>query len=582
MSLTDDISKFCNDLILGDFEEEPGNAAMIVGGLVSLIPIADQVLDVRDLSGMIYRVSKKGAPNCGKDDWVDLSLAAFGCIPELGSLFKTIVKPLWKRRKVLKGSMRGEAFISAMLGKAKGKAITFIKTLDWAGNTQLAIQQMNTALTGCDQLLAELEKSRWWVPDSLEGLARDLRPGLQSIREPLNTGIQQGIQALREFVTELVGEDGYRVAQMAVAAASSASPGSKRSGAHAGHGSNRSGGHGGSSHPAAKEKAPANRPSPPAQKQQTKHKQQQDTSRQQVERGGGPMTTASRVTRASWKEIGNRYKGLIGEHMAHYHHMGLHAPAAWPHGKVEGRHASAQWTGTKRLVTEQNKHATPTELVPEHLVRVNQSGVDGVWSLGGNVFHFVEAKASESAGAMFGMASESWRDREDGKRSSKIAPPTGLTERQYALWCMLSQPKKGLQMSRAWLESSVEPFMFGGNEQNRFTYVFFAIPGTSPPKGYTPKPGATLKKGMAPGIAEHVVASAEIGALAITGGDFYDLGLHDQHKPTHGLSDQYSHQEIDELSEIYVREKQRPLSRKRGTQETKSPSTRSPRGKNKS
>lgn len=31
MSLIDDITKFCEDLVLGDFEEEPSNAAMIVG-----------------------------------------------------------------------------------------------------------------------------------------------------------------------------------------------------------------------------------------------------------------------------------------------------------------------------------------------------------------------------------------------------------------------------------------------------------------------------------------------------------------------------------------------------------------------
>ncbi|RAS08766.1 hypothetical protein [Cupriavidus alkaliphilus] len=566
MSLTDDISKFCKDLVLGDFEEEPGNAAMIVGGLISLIPIADQVLDVRDLSGMIYRVSKKGANNCRTDDWVDLSLAAFGCVPELGSLFKTIVKPLWKRRAALRGTLRGEAFISAMLGKAKGKAITFIKTLDWAGNTQLAIQQMDAALTACDQFLAELEKSRWWVPDSLEGLARDLRPGLKSIRGPLHTGIQQGIRALRQFVTELIGEDGYRVAQLAVAAASSSSsPASRKAGARGGSGPSRASSQSRQA-PAARRDTPTQRrSSPPAEQQQAKHKQQRDTNRQQVERGGGPMTTATRVTRASWKAIGNRYKGLIGEHMAHYYHMKLHAPEAWPHGKVEGRHPGADWVGSKRLVTELNKEATPTELVPEHLVRVNQSGVDGIWSLGSNTFHFVEAKASESAGAMFGQAAESWRVRSDGKRAAKMVPPAGMTERQLALWCMLSQPQKGLQMSITWLRNSVLEKMTLGNENNRFVYAFFAIPSSSPAKNYAPRAGGTLKKGVADGVPEHVAASAEVAAIALAGGDFYDLLVHNKHRATHGISDQFSYEEIDYVADLYENEK-----RKRGrTQQPK-------------
>lgn len=582
MSLIDDITKFCEDLILGDFEEEPSNAAMIVGGVISLIPVAQQVLNVRDISGMIYRISRKGARNCSKDDWVDLALAAFGCIPELGSLFKTIVKPLWKGRKLLKGALRGEAFVSGMLGKAKGKAITFIRTLDWASNTQIAIQQMDNALTGCDQLLGELEQSHWWLPDSVQGLAHDLRPGLQSIRGPLHTGIQQGTQALQEFVTDLIGEDGYRVAQMATAAASAAS-GGRTAGAHAGHEPSRPSRSTESSHPSAREQTPASRKTPPAEKQQEKHKDQQDTKRQQVEPGGGPQTVASRVTRAAWTAISTRYRGLVGEHMAHYHHMSLHAPNAWPHGKVvkEEKNIDADWKGTKRLVTEQNKPATPTELVPEHLVRINQNGVDGVWSLGSQVFHFVEAKASESAGALFGKAAEGWREDTDGKRSSKIAPPSNLTERQYALWCMLSQPAKGLQMSRTWLRRSVLPTMLNGNEQYRYTYVFFAIPSSSPPKGYSAKPGPVLKKGMAPGIAEHVEVSTLVAERLVTGGDIYELTLHDKHKPTHGLSDQYSHEEIDELNDIFEREKLLAPAKKRGTDTPKPPSTRSQRTQNK-
>ncbi|AXW09569.1 hypothetical protein [Ralstonia pseudosolanacearum] len=580
MSLIDDITKFCEDLVLGDFEEEPSNAAMIVGGVISLIPVAQQVLNVRDMSGMIYRISRKGAPNCSKDDWVDLAMAAFGCIPELGSLFKTIVKPLWKERKLLKGALRGEAFVSGMLGKAKGKAITFVKTLDWAGNTQVAIQQMDNALTGCDQLLGELEQSHWWLPDSVQGLAHDLRPSLQTIRGPLHTGIQQGIQALQEFVTDLIGEDGYRVAQMAVAAASATS-GSRSAGAHGGHEPSRPSKSTESSHPSAREQTPASRKTPPAEKQQAKHKDQQDTKRQQVEPGGGSQTTASRVTRAAWKAIGTRYKGLIGEHMAHYYHMSLHAPNAWPHGKVEEKHDGAAWKGAKRLVTEQNTHATPTELVPEHLARVNQNGVDGIWSLDGGVFHFVEAKASESAGALFGKAAEGWREDADGKRSTKIAPPSNLTERQYALWCMLSQPKKGLQMSRPWLRRSVLPTMLNGNEQNRYTYVFFAIPSSSPPKDYRPAAGSVLKKGVAPGIVEHVESSTLVGERLIMGGDVYDLSLHDKHKPTHGLSDQYSHEEIDELNDIFEREMQLVPAKTRGKNTPKPPSTRSQRTRNK-
>ncbi|MGC0111026.1 hypothetical protein, partial [Ralstonia pseudosolanacearum] len=60
-----------------------------------------------------------------------------------------------------------------------------------------------------------------------------------------------------------------------------------------------------------------------------------------------------------------------------------------------------------------------------------------------------------------------------------------------------------------------------------------------------------------------------------------DLSLHDKHKPTHGLSDQYSHEEIDELNDIFEREMQLVPAKTRGKNTPKPPSTRSQRTRNK-
>jgi len=457
MRLVDDIVKFCKDLILGDFEQQPGNAAMIIGGLISLIPVVDQIMDVRDVCGMIYRINRKGTKHCTKDDWVDLALAAFGCIPEVGSLFKTMVKPLWKSRKAISGALRGSAFIEMMLGKQKGAAIKFIKAFNWAANTQLAVQKTLYALDLCEQLLTALATPRWWIPDELAGLAHDLRPQLASLRNPLKSGIQQGSDALREFVTELIGEDGYRVAQQAAGVAVGSVTGQR-----------------------------ANRQAAPQRKA---HGDLKDRHTQDVRQGQGASNIATRITRKVWSDIGHRYKAVIGEHMAHYHHMPK-AKARWQqHGSRTG-----EWQTGARLVTESGQPESPIELFPEHLGRVNQSGIDGLWSLGDGVYHFVEAKAYESAGAMFGLGA---RLCASGK--NKLAPPPGMDERQLALWYMLGQPQKGLQMSWKWIESTArqENMKETINIRNRWVYVFFAIPGASaPPKTYTGlKMGAQLKQG---------------------------------------------------------------------------------------
>ena len=45
MSLVDDCMKFLEDLIMGDFNEDQMVSAQIIGGLISLIPVVDQVMD---------------------------------------------------------------------------------------------------------------------------------------------------------------------------------------------------------------------------------------------------------------------------------------------------------------------------------------------------------------------------------------------------------------------------------------------------------------------------------------------------------------------------------------------------------
>lgn len=621
MSLSDDITKFCKDLILGDFEENPGNAAMVVGGLISLIPIADQVLDARDVSGMLYRLGRKGPKNATKDDWVDLALAGFGVIPEVGSLFKTIVKPLWKGRKAMKGAMRGEAFIGAMLGKHKGKAITFMKTFNWAGNTQMAINSAMQALDGCDLLLAELSESHWWLPDDLQAMARDLRPGLKPMRKSLKSGIQQGSDALKEFVTDMLGEDGYAVAQVAMAAVGSTASarGHNKSGAShvsaAPHGSSSrgstahtsSGSHNNSSGMAATKPqkpvlhsepaaahtttsvkpvndaghgtgttaAPKPKKSASANQEQKPHIDVADTKRQVTTKGQGNQTNGRKKLTEIGKEIGKninqRFVGLIGEHMAHYHHMGKHAAGAWPHGVVEG-----SWKGSIHLVDESNRPETPVEIIPEHIKRIFQNGVDGIWSFGNGTYHFVEAKAYLSAGSLFGSAvSQIKKDR----YSKRMTPPN-LSERQLALWYMLGQPKKGLQMSEKWLKVSLktEAMKSFAQLKNRFVYVFFEIPTAKVPveDGYVMSSGGSLKKLPAPDMAEHLVVAAEVARrYLISNEDTHELALHDQHKGLHDYSDSYNHEELDQLTSQFNSSMPRPP--KKPTTDTSSKPTRKSR-----
>ncbi len=123
------IESFFRTLLLGDFEEDQNFAAQIVGGLISMIPVLDQVMDARDITGTLFRINQRGGFNkAGTDELVNLGFAAFGAIPEVGSAFKTVFKPLWRERRAAKGAVHsGLQAVEGLLGLGKGGAIRWVR-----------------------------------------------------------------------------------------------------------------------------------------------------------------------------------------------------------------------------------------------------------------------------------------------------------------------------------------------------------------------------------------------------------------------------------------------------------------------
>jgi hypothetical protein len=145
------VESFFRTLILGDFEENQNFAGQMVGGLVSMIPVLDQVMDVRDIAGALFRINQQGGfRNATTDQIVNLGFAAFGVVPEVGSAFKTVFKPLYKERRAARGAVNGGLqAVERLLGMRKGGAITWVRTKvlgKWVPHTNAAIQKTNAAL----------------------------------------------------------------------------------------------------------------------------------------------------------------------------------------------------------------------------------------------------------------------------------------------------------------------------------------------------------------------------------------------------------------------------------------------------
>jgi hypothetical protein len=432
MSVVDDCMKFLEDLIMGDFNEDQMVSAQIVGGLISLIPVVDQVMDARDVSGSLYRINKQGGfAKATIDQKIYLGFAAFGVVPEVGSAFKTVFKPLYKERKALKGAVNsGVAMIERMLSKKKGGALAWVKALDWAGNTQAAIVQANMALESCIALLDYIGQGHWWCPDHLEQLARDVSPGIKKMRGQLAGPIREASRYIKAFITDLLGEHAAAVV-MTVASNAGAIP---RGGQH---GVKARGG-GASTHLRVDDKPRLNG---------------RTTS-------GKIVNVVQRTAFESYKALNFAVKGLLGEHIVDHHVI---EQKGW--GLSWNRHDMIGGPGKKAAGWQSEFKKLNDDEVPLYLctpsVHVLTNGIDSLWLTNRarpHQFAVVEAKANMNPAAkllsMLGEAkgSDGTNTVGTGRRQKAVAgaakpksPSTG-------------GPKPGMvmQMSRVWISDRIK------------------------------------------------------------------------------------------------------------------------------
>ncbi|SDB86755.1 hypothetical protein [Acinetobacter boissieri] len=83
-------SSWIYGMLQGDFNKDPTLSQVVVGGIISLIPVVDQVCDIRDLISNLITLSDEGQRNT--ENFMALALTSIGLIPEVGSLFKTVIK----------------------------------------------------------------------------------------------------------------------------------------------------------------------------------------------------------------------------------------------------------------------------------------------------------------------------------------------------------------------------------------------------------------------------------------------------------------------------------------------------------
>lgn len=101
-------------VVQGDFNEDPTTAQTVTGMVISMIPLVDQICDVRDIVACSRRIDRD-PDNTG--NWLALGLTLIGLFPTLGSLVKGCGKILFAcaRKAALKAGTQAADTVAVKL-----------------------------------------------------------------------------------------------------------------------------------------------------------------------------------------------------------------------------------------------------------------------------------------------------------------------------------------------------------------------------------------------------------------------------------------------------------------------------------
>lgn len=410
-----DMIDFLKTLILGEFQDDKkqNSIAILLRGVVGVIPGVDQILDAQDTIALIFRFNQKNW-KLSQDDYADLVFATFGWVPGLGSAFKGVLKPIWKQGKGSKGVQNGIRMLESALKGKQGAVISKIRsyvknTAQWTQWANIAITECNIRLTAYIEMLQIISRGHinfkpvadWkWThtqfnfPAWLIKMAQEQIAPAQKLKQILAKAITEGVESIRYFLETLLGEHANLV-MAAVNGAANHTNHNKNGRPHAVHNANQQVGnkrkHSEKNASSTQSKATSN--SKPYKNDNVRHDRHPKMTKgqnngkpvQNTATNSGRRATAVQKTK---EQIDNKITGLIGEHMADY----------WMLEQVGGKARHDHGGTAEGSCYKMNFEGRLYQL---HQPSANPKGIDSLWKvngkIGGKPYCILEAKASATA-----------------------------------------------------------------------------------------------------------------------------------------------------------------------------------------
>ena len=182
-------------VIAGNFENRPQSTSqIIVGGVISMVPGIDQIMDVRDVLGSLFKMSHTSGRT--DDNVMELAFTLIGLVPTVGSAGRMGLRLLSDGKSVTRA-------VAHLNGAGYGDALGWLRKTRIDSLKAPAFAACEKALKLLDNIAANLKKANTGfkgtlIPDSVpikaDALARTARKSWAEVRGQVDQAFKK-IQA---------------------------------------------------------------------------------------------------------------------------------------------------------------------------------------------------------------------------------------------------------------------------------------------------------------------------------------------------------------------------------------------------
>ncbi|MEO0443116.1 MAG: hypothetical protein AAFZ92_05160 [Pseudomonadota bacterium] len=189
------------ETLQGDFNETPTTGQIITNAIVTMIPVVDQIADVRDLVANIKLLvwDKRYHEFLV---WLALFFTLIGLIPTIGSALKGVLKILWKGAKL-------DEVLSVFNWFMKGNGVKWLKELQGGKLKQYADEAADIGHQVFDAIIGKLKDLKPYIPNAMTDAHKELNgilATLNTVKGKINGMFEQVAKEMSEKLSKLLDE----------------------------------------------------------------------------------------------------------------------------------------------------------------------------------------------------------------------------------------------------------------------------------------------------------------------------------------------------------------------------------------